>query len=241
MSERHDPTLDRYLNGDYVSQNPDWDSADSVWKADKLHVLLSEHQIKPSSIVEIGCGSGNVLIALQKYYPMASFAGYDISPDAQVFWRHHAASGIRFQVADYVTEDTPAAELTVIFDVLEHLGNPWQFLAELHARSSLLAIHFPLDLSAISVLRESPLLAVRNKVGHLHYFTKTLALALLAETGYEIIEARYTNAALQAPQRSLKTRLAGWLRRCVYFIDHDLGARLLGGETLMVLARPRKS
>lgn len=36
-----------------------------------------------------------------------------------------------------------------------------------------------------------------------------------------------------------KTRLAGLLRRLVYAVNRDIGARLLGGETLMVLARPR--
>ena len=70
-------------------------------------------------------------------------------------------------------------------------------------------------------------------------FTKTLALSLLEETGYEVIDAQFTNAALDAPQRSLKTRLMASLRKLIYLIDHDFGARLLGGETLMVLARPK--
>ena len=32
-------------------------------------------------------------------------------------------------------------------------------------------------------------------------------------------------------------RLAGWPRRLAYFVNKDMGVRLLGGETLMVLAR----
>jgi hypothetical protein len=89
-------------------------------------------------------------------------------------------------------------------------------------------------------LRQNPLLQVRDKVGHLHFFTHGLAVALLRESGFEIIEARYTGAAFDAPQRSLKTKAAGWVRRIAYAIDRDLGARLLGGETLMILARPRR-
>lgn len=88
-------------------------------------------------------------------------------------------------------------------------------------------------------MRERPLLHVRDKVGHLHYFTKTLAVSLLQESGYEVIEARYTNASLEAPQRALKTRIFGWLRRPLYALNKDLGVRMLGGETLMVIARPR--
>jgi hypothetical protein len=193
----------------------------------------------PSSLVEIGCGSGAVLVELRKHFPQASMAGFDIAPDAKKFWGDPVSSGIRFELADYLALNEPAPDLVLVLDVLEHLGNPLEFLARLRTRAKLVAIHFPLDLSAISVVRERPLLLVRDKVGHLHYFTRGLALALLEEAGFEIIEARYTGAALDAPQRSFKTRAAGWLRRLAYAINRDLGARLLGGETLMVLARPR--
>ena len=68
MNLQPDPTLDRYLNGDYAQKNPDWDSADASWKADKLHQLLAAHDCLPSSIVEIGCGSVAILAALRGYY-----------------------------------------------------------------------------------------------------------------------------------------------------------------------------
>ena len=80
---------------------------------------------------------------------------------------------------------------------------------------------------------------MRRKVGHLHYYTRSLALALLEECGYEVREARYTGAAFNAPQRTWKTRAASLARRAVYALGKDLGVRLLGGETLLVLARPR--
>ncbi len=238
MKEHQDPTLDRYLNGDYAQKNPDWDRADASWKARKLHQLLVDHDCQPSSIVEIGCGSGAVLAALRDYFPQASLAGFDIAPEAKRFWGGAAATGIRFELADFLALEEPVPDLVLVLDVLEHLGNPWDFLARLRHRAKLVAIHFPLDLSALSVLREKPLLQVRDQVGHLHYFTRGLALSLLQESGFEIIEARYTGAALDAPQRSLKTRVAGWVRRLAYAVDRDLGARILGGETLMVLVRP---
>ena len=100
-----------------------------------------------------------------------------------------------------------------------------------------IVIHFPLDLSVLSVLRESPLLHVRRKVGHIHYFTKGLALELLDECGFEVIDYHYTGAAISSPQRGFKSRLFGQFRRLIYFLNKDIGVRLLGGETLMVLAR----
>lgn len=238
MRKNQDPTLDRYLNGDYAQKNPDWDSTDAGWKAAKLHQLLLDHECRPLSIVEIGCGSGAILAKLRRFFPQASLAGFDIAPEAARFWEEATALGIRFELADYLELEEPIPDLVLVLDVLEHLGNPWEFLVRLRHRSKLVAIHFPLDLSATSVMREVPLLHVREKVGHLHYFTRGLALSLLEESGFEIVEARYTGAALDAPQRSFKTRFAGWVRRLAYAVDRDLGARLLGGETLMVLARP---
>jgi SAM-dependent methyltransferase len=235
-----DPTSARYLNGDYASKNPDWDSSDAEWKANQLIKLLSDQNLKPKKIVEIGCGSGEVLISLQKQFPDSSFAGYDIAPDLQTFWELHKNRGIHFELADYNTLNLAKPDLILLFDVLEHLGNPWQFLSDLHSRCNLVAIHFPLDLSAMSVIREKPLLNVRHKVGHLHYFTKNLALALLEESGFEVIDARFTHASANTPKRSLKTKIFGQLRQLLYKVNNDLGARILGGETLMVLAQPRK-
>lgn len=238
MNERQDPTLDRYLNGDYARKNPDWDSADASWKARKLYELLVKHDCRPATVSEIGCGSGAVLAALRRYFPQARLAGFDIAPEAARFWAGAAASGIRLELGDYLLLDEPVPDLVLVMDVLEHLGNPWEFLARLRRRARLVAVHFPLDLSAVSVLRESPLLRVRDKVGHLHYFTRGLALSLLQDSGFEIIDARYTGAAFDAPQRSLRTKAAGIARRLAYAVNRDLGVRLLGGETLMVLARP---
>lgn len=97
MNLQQDPTLDRYLNGDYAQKNPDWDSADASWKADKLHQLLAAHHCLPSSIVEIGCGSGAILAALRGYYPQVSLAGFDIAPEASRFWSDASVRGIRFE------------------------------------------------------------------------------------------------------------------------------------------------
>lgn len=236
-----DPTLERYFNGDYAQKNPDWDSADAPWKAALVAKLLKEHGCQTTSLVEIGCGSGAVLAALRPMFPDSSLAGFDIAPDAQRFWPQAAGGGIRFVLGDYLAMQEPVAEVVLVLDVLEHLGNPWEFLARLRDRSKLAVFHIPLDLSSSSVLRERPLLHVREKVGHLHYFTRGLALAMLDECGWEVLEARYTGAAFTAPKRSLKTRLAGIARRAAFRLLGHAGVRLLGGETLIVLARPRST
>ncbi|WP_171019911.1 methyltransferase domain-containing protein [Hydrogenophaga sp. 2FB] len=235
----HDPVTRRYTEGDYARQNPDWDSADSPWKAHQVLGLLARHGLSPASVVEVGCGAGGVLSALRAQLPQAELRGFDIAPGLPALWSRRQADDIHFTLGDYLASDEPAPELTMVLDVLEHLGDPFSFLARLRERTGWTVFHIPLDLSAISVLRERPLLHVRHKVGHLHYFTRGLAVAMLEECGYEIVEARYTGASLNAPRRSFKTRMAGLLRQAIYAVHHDLGARLMGGETLLVLARPK--
>ncbi len=241
MKPSQDPTLNRYLSNDYLEKNPEWDFADTGWKAEKVYQILLNNKKNPSSIVEIGCGSGGVLLSLKKFFPNASLTGFEIAPGAKRFWKKVIRAGIRLELADYFSLKEPIPDLILLLDVLEHIGNPWSFLNNLQSRSKFIIVHFPLDLSAISVLREHPLLKVRDKVGHLHFFTRRLAISLLEECGFEVIESCYTRASLNAPQRSLKTKIAGIIRRVLFSINHDFGARLLGGETLMVLARPRKS
>jgi SAM-dependent methyltransferase len=232
-----DVILQRYLNHTYLEHNPTWDSEDAPWKMYRVRKILERNHIQPMSICEVGCGSGAGLVALRGDYPDVGLVGYDIAPDAENFWKEHADKNIVFHVADFLESALDHYDVLLLLDVLEHVGDPHDFLMRIKSRSDYVVIHFPLDLSALSVLRESPLLYVRQKVGHIHFFTKGLALELLSECGFEVIDCRYTGAAFSAPQRGLKSKLFGLLRRLVCLLNKDAGVRLLGGETLMVLAR----
>lgn len=126
-----------------------------------------------------------------------------------------------------------------MLDVFEHVRDPFTFLEKSLAFAKYFVFHIPLDLNALSVLRNTPLLNVREKVGHLHYYTKDLALETLKDSGYEILYWNYTQASLSSPSRSLKTRMMSIPRKIFYWIHKDLGVRLLGGETLIVLAKAK--
>ena len=115
-------------------------------------------------------------------------------------------------------------------------GILYTFLESSKAHAKRFVFHIPLDLSALGVLRKHPLLETRAKVGHLHFYTKDLALQTLKECGYRIVDWRYTGASLNVPHRAIKTRLASIPRRVAYSVNRDWGVRLLGGETLIVLA-----
>lgn len=226
---------DFYTGSEYADNNPTWDIEDTQWKARKITGIIQASGIQPKSICEIGCGSGGILAQLRETYPDAALAGYDIAPSAARFWPQWEHLDIHLTTGDFLTEDKSFHDILLLIDVLEHVPDPHALLSELRGRSNYLVIHFPLDLSALSVTRESPLLNVRRKVGHIHYFTKGLALELLRECNFDILDYSYTGAYQSAPQRSIAAKIFGLFRGLLFMLNKDISVRLLGGETLMVL------
>jgi SAM-dependent methyltransferase len=226
----------RYLTDDYVSQNPTWDMEDSPWKAALVSRILRSNGLVPTSICEVGCGAGSVLAELRTAYPEAKLYGYDIAPAAARFWPRHTASNIDFQVGDFATVNKRNYDALLLLDVIEHVRDPFAFLVGLRGSARYFVLHIPLDLSAISVVREEPILEVRRRVGHIHYYTKALALSLLEESGFKVIQWEYSGAAFNAPRRTWKSKVAAAPRWLAFRLNRDLGVRALGGETLVVLA-----
>lgn len=228
---------DKYLTSDYLSHNPSWDIEDSAWKAAFVVKILKSLKFIPGSICDVGCGAGGVLASLRSSYPQADLFGFDIAPDAARFWLQHKRLNILFQVGDFLKLNSRKYDLLLALDVIEHVNDPFFFLTNLRPFSKYYLFHFPLDLSAINIIRDRPILKARNEVGHIHYFTKNLALSLLKECGYNIISWSYSGAAFSSLQKTLKTKLASIPRRLAYSLNKDLGVRIFGGETLFVLAK----
>ena len=230
--------VDQYLNNDYLAKNPTWDAEDAPWKIELVQNILCNNKIIPRSILEVGCGSGACLAQLRRFYPNARLSGTDISPSLKHFWKEYQDLDIHFSSTPIEEDSSDTYDLLLLLDVIEHVADPHLFLKELKGRAQYYIFHIPLDLSAMSVLRESPLLYVRNKVGHIHYFTKGLALALLSEAGFEVIDVAYSGAAMTAPKRNWSAGLIRQIRCFVFLmLGQGLGSRLVGGETLIVLAK----
>jgi hypothetical protein len=225
-----------YLDGEYAERNPSWDTEDSAWKAGLVADLLARHGLQPRTLAEIGCGAGAVLAALRPRLPGTELHGWDIAPGAARFWSAHA--GIRFTQGDFLAQPQVPFDVLLLLDVIEHVANPHDFLSRLVSCGRCVVLHIPLDLSVASVWRETPLLAQRRGVGHIHYFTRNLALELLRECGYDIVEASFSGAHLR-PRPTLSGKFAGAVRRAVFALGRQHGVRLLGGDTLLVLARPQ--
>jgi hypothetical protein len=232
-----DYIFSKYSTDDYLKKNPTWDIEDSPWKAKNVLRLISSIDLKPSSICEVGCGAGAILAELRPHFQGTEIFGFDIAPDAAAFWNDYTNKNIKFYLGDFFELNVRRYDVLLLLDVIEHLQNPFEFLSRLRDFADYFIFHIPLDLSAITVLREMPLLHARNKVGHVYYFTKQIAISLIKECNYDILKCQYTGASMNAPNRSLKTKLANIPRSVVGYFNKDWSVRLFGGETLMVLAK----
>lgn len=230
------PPPSRYTNGRYLAANPGWHAEDSPWKAAQIVKMLRRHGLLPARICEVGCGAGEVLAQLQQSFPESELTGWDISPQAIALAQHRANARLQFYCGDFLVSSPQELDLLLVLDVLEHVEDYFAFLRGLRGRSTYILFHIPLDLSAQAVLR-GLLLRWREEVGHLHYFTRELALQALQESGYEILDWVYTNYAIDRPAATYKARLGRWPRRLAYALNPHWAARTLGGFCLLVLAQ----
>lgn len=225
-----------YHDGTYLTNNPGWHADDSGWKAGHIAHMLERHALAPASVCEVGCGSGEILVQLaSRLAPGTKCVGYDISPDAYALCARKAAGNLQFKLADLLDEDAHY-DLALGIDVFEHVEDCFGFVRKLRARARHTIFHIPLDLSVLSLARGGKLMSMRRSAGHLHYYSKETALALLEDAGYKVIDHFYTSGATELGNPGWKTQLMKLPRNALYRIDPDLAVRLLGGYSLLVLA-----
>ena len=225
-----------YEDGTYLANNPTWGEQDSPWKAENIDRLLKKNNIHPSTVCEVGCGAGAILSCLANRYDKTQFSGYEISPHALEMCNRKARPNLRFFHRNLLDDSAAGFDVVMAIDVFEHVEDYFGFLRSLREKGTYKVFHIPLDLSVQWVLRSSPIIKTRLSVGHLHHFTKETALATLKETGYEVLDYFYTNAS-ELPNRGWKADLLKIPRKLLFLLDQDLTVRVLGGFSLMVLAK----
>lgn len=227
-----------YTSGDYLKRNPTWHVKDSLWKAKMILKMITQNDIMPKTVCEVGCGAGEILKQLQLNMPKeCNFYGYEISPQAFELCKKRASDKLHFELRDILLEKEVFFDLILLIDLIEHLEDYFNFLRRIKPKSQYKILHIPLDLSVQSVLRRSPILRTRESVGHIHYFTKEIALQILKDVGYEVLDYFYTAGAVELPAQSVKSFIAKLPRKIFFTIHKDLAVRILGGYSLMVLLK----
>jgi cyclopropane fatty-acyl-phospholipid synthase-like methyltransferase len=219
-----------YLDGQYYQKNPSFHVEDSPWKAAQILKMLGKVGVSPTTVAEVGCGAGEILVQLSRALPQASLFGYELSPQGYALCRTRETTAVKYFNQEFGDHVGPPFDLVLCIDVFEHVEDYFAFLRHIRAHGRSFLFHIPLDMNAQMVARNIPL-KVRHTAGHLHYFSKDTALAALGECGYNTRCWFYTATAIDRP--SNKSRLISIPRRISFRVAPDLTARVLGGFSLM--------
>lgn len=226
-----------YTDGSYLKGCPSWHSEDSLWKAQQIKKILKKNEITPKTICEVGCGAGNILNHLyQTYSSEISYSGFEISPQAFELCKKIENKNIHYYLNDFCKVGITDLDVILLIDVIEHVENMCEFLRIIKEKGKFKIFHIPLDLFVLNILRDSNLCRGLLHPGHIHFFTKEIALEILRINGYEILDYFYT-PGFEISGSNWSGKLLRFPRKIVYELDNELGIRIFGGVSLLVLAK----
>ncbi len=226
-------------NSGYLHTNPTWHVEDSTWKATQILKLMERNNLQPKSVVEIGCGAGEILnqLHLRMADKSIEFSGFEIAPDAFKLTQTREKERLHFFQEDLLQTNNHY-NLLLMIDVFEHVDDYLRFIKEAGKKATYKIYHIPLDMSAFSILTNYPI-GARKNVGHIHYFMKDTALATLTDSGQEIVDWFYTPAAFEVNNKRLGFfgTIIQLMRRFFYKIKPGFAVKAFGGFSLIVLTK----
>lgn len=226
-------------NSEYLKKNPTWHIEDSSWKATQILKMIERNKLQPCSVVEIGCGAGEILNQLHQRLPNKTieFTGFEISPDAFKLCEQRKKERLNYFQHDLLQTDNKY-DLLLMIDVFEHVNDYIGFIKKAGEKATYKLYHIPLDISVLSIYTNY-LIGIRKSVGHLHYFMKDTALATLTDTGQEIVDWFYTPGAFEvnAKNSNFTGKVINLLRKFFYKLKPDFAIKTFGGFSLMVLTK----
>jgi cyclopropane fatty-acyl-phospholipid synthase-like methyltransferase len=221
----------------YAEKNPTWHEEDASWKAGHIERMIKRNKIPHDKICEIGCGTGEILLNLERAFPKSTLSGYEVSPHAFNRAAPKQTDHTKFYLEDVLSGSDQHFDLVLAIDIIEHIEDYISTIKALRAIGQYKIFHIPLDLSAQSLIRSRPISDLRRNVGHIHYFYKETAIATLEDCGYTIIDQCYTASRLELPNQALTSRMMRLPRRMMFAVNADFAVRLLGGYSLLILAK----
>ena len=226
---------DIYNNKEYLSKNVNWHQEDSPYKFSLVQKICKRNNLIFSNCADIGCGAGFVTELLAKEYPEASFTGFDLSKDANKFWKKRTKmKNLKFTNSN-INKYNKRFDLIICLDVFEHIEDYFGFLKELQKSSNRFIFNIPLDMNVMKILTNGIKLA-RIEVGHLHYFSEYTAIETLKDCGYIIKDSFLSSAFLSILPRNGRQLAVLPFRFLTLAFGKSFGSKVFGGQSLVVYA-----
>ena len=173
-----------YQDGTYRTLHPRWHSERASWKAQQVTDGFEQWGITPTSICDIGCGTGDILrVVTERTSTVTTAVGYEPSTDAPV--SEGTLEAVRLvRSLDDLSKEAPF-DVALVLDVFEHIPDYVGFLRSIAHVAKMFVFHVPLEVNAFTVLT-GRLGQSRPNLGHLHHFSKRTAEQSLEGAGYSV-------------------------------------------------------
>jgi SAM-dependent methyltransferase len=206
---------------------------------------------RAETLIDLGCGNGQLLREVAEHHPRMSLAGVDLSP-SQIAANRQEHPAIAWNVADLARPLPPDENLEGRFDVviaaeiIEHVDAPAALL------TNALRLARPGGRLLLST-QSGPLRETERRVGHVRHFSATEMRALLEGSGWSPV--RLWNCgypfhdlskwyANRDPDRTLAQfgqARYGWAQNLVCYalrLAFRLNSRRRGAQLFTVAVRP---
>ncbi|MFC1667404.1 class I SAM-dependent methyltransferase [Candidatus Omnitrophota bacterium] len=242
-----------YTSGEYLKENPSWHLEDSPWKARKIIKVIPKDIFSKSNstmkIVDVGCGPGEILKLVCKYFRDNGFSaaadGYDISP-AIIEAARKNFSEASFYCHEFDKEKYKAPrqniDIALLIDIFEHIENPEHLLRDISEVSTYAICHIPLE-DNLEVKIRGLKKRFKKSLGHINYYNKKNAVELIEKNGFSIENMIFTCLDYDSDYiiKSLARRLIAQPLRKIFFKNFPgFTASVLGNCSIMFFLRSLK-
>jgi SAM-dependent methyltransferase len=163
-------------------------------KADTIEQFLNRHQIRPSSLVELGAGTGAVIAELERRGVADRLLAIDYSDEALAYLRDRNPSidTIKADITSSTTPELPYFDVAVLSHVVEHLEDPRSFLNSVrrNVKFNYIVIEVPLENLLAGRFKSKVQDRSNNSAGHVQFFTSSSFENVITESGFRIIDRR---------------------------------------------------
>jgi len=189
---------------DRLAAEAKWLKDAAVQRCDNIEYFLRKKSINPSSILDLGCGTGAVVKELQFRNIGREYLAVDYSKEAVEYLKKNSM-GIETEAADLTSDDAfikGSFDLVLTIHVLQHLEKPDKFIQNIidNLKFSFLIIEVPLEDLFINKITSMLGLSDENPTGTLQFFNKKTINDLLTKNGLTILDSKAST-----PITSLKT------------------------------------
>lgn len=168
----------------------DYERQAAAWKWEHLEALIRGAGTPPASILEFGCGSGEMLELAARAFPEAALHGIDLAERMLAMARSRLPGGRFIAGGIEVLEGwSERVDLVLGVDILEHLDEPGRAARAMGRAGREVALKIPLERRLIRLgLKRQQAGPEHHIAGHLHFWTLGESRALLAGAGLDIAE-----------------------------------------------------